>query len=893
MAAAAVPAEMAAPQGPEGRRLPVPYRRRRGLRARLPLLLTTALGAASLLLIGTAALLIAPAAAEESARAFRHGVCELDLHALLELEADIVGVIRDVDVREVREAHTAALVPQAERNPQALWGDSQPGKATSELFDGSATFRGRFKLPDEREVTLDDLRANDYFGSAVAINPAGTVTLFGARGRDDVGLDAGGAMIFERSFCTDLFGFSYACWTESFRMSPMVGTLGNNGQAVALSHGGDVAVVGARGAAAGPDPGSPAAGIVLIYTDSNGLAFGGWSEAAELTTPDPQSEDFFGDAVAVSEDGTIVLIGAYGVDLDISDLIAYDCDFDIFTQGTADCPAGCDFVPTHIETPVCEVGTPVIEDAEGRLYANDNDTVVLRASGASARCPFGCNGTDTSSVTPTCALHVNSSASADCAAGCAFTPLYITTPECWSELNGTNVTDWLEWNLTDSCPLGCNYSAVNGSCIGAADNVTNAATCTGDATPIVTEASCLGTAVNMTITQTCVGAATPRPVPAGTVSGAGQAYVATEGPNGWELETLERKLRPLQNARFGQSVAVIGESLLVGAPGPEAETGQVYVFRRNAETGNWEERQVITPADPQVGQAFGSFLALGGSASGILAIAADQYSTRTAQYAGRVYLFRRLPAHNASVFTVVNDTGCGWDALDAAGQYQHQGTGIGGGGATAEECEKACGLAWQIGVKCIYLSHSPVSGPPEDRRGGICRMFETCNGASLGTFTTTFRFTTPVGDEWVEFCPLVPDYSVAFDRFGTSVAISDDASTVAIGAAFGEINGGLPNTGEVFLFNSNKQGDFVQRKRMVPSDGGSTDGRFGISVALNADGTLLAIGSELAENPVASIDDCLQMGGWEKCENTGVVYMYTTQCPLLNMLNSNRDGSAE
>eukprot|EP01044_Picomonas_judraskeda_P016315 COSAG03_NODE_2880_length_2382_cov_1.592203_1_plen_44_part_10 len=44
----------------------------------------------------------------------------------------------------------------------------------------------------------------------------------------------------------------------------------------------------------------------------------------------------------------------------------------------------------------------------------------------------------------------------------------------------------------------------------------------------------------------------------------------------------------------------------------------------------------------------------------------------------------------------------------------------------------------------------------------------------------------------------MPDYSVAFDRFGTSVAISHDSTTIAVGASYGEVAGGVINTGEVF-----------------------------------------------------------------------------------------------
>jgi hypothetical protein len=45
------------------------------------------------------------AAAEESVGAVRHGVCELDIDRLSALEAELVGSIRDEDVRRVRVCH--------------------------------------------------------------------------------------------------------------------------------------------------------------------------------------------------------------------------------------------------------------------------------------------------------------------------------------------------------------------------------------------------------------------------------------------------------------------------------------------------------------------------------------------------------------------------------------------------------------------------------------------------------------------------------------------------------------------------------------------------------------------------------------------------------------------
>ena len=837
-------------------------------------------------LLAAAWLAVVVRAEETAAPGSRHGVCELStapstVSRLYELEAALAeSQVESGDaelgvkgVNELLQDYAAALCTDAtgasDRGPgglahcplidtQGLWGAPD----SSELYSGSRTFRGRFQLPQERTVTLDSMRANDYMGSDVAINPAGTVALFGARGRDDGGLDAGAAMIFERSYCSEpaeVGGWPYACWTEAYRAAPFAaGTLANAGESLGLSRAGDVAIVGARGAEVG---GFKSAGMVFVYEDKNGAEFGGWTEAAQLEAPDPAAEEFFGGAVALSADGALALIGAYGTDIDVFDMLAFDCDLDYATQGTAECQPGCDHEAQHVLTPLCDPSADV--------------------------CPPGCAGTGATRHTPVCALN-ESLPRGGCAAGCAYVAARVDTPVC-------------ELAAGAPCPAGCVYAnataAANASCTGVAENVTVNASCTGTATEVTVLGSCSGTATGVNVPESCTGTATPQPVPAGTVVDAGRAYVATPGADGeWGLEVLQAPV-PEEAATFGRSVAVIGNTLLVGAPGEGgrpglAGAGKVFVFRQADGSGSWTVRQVLQPSNPQPGQSFGSYIAVSGEAKGVAAISADQFSGRTALEAGAVYLFRMRPAYNSSVFTVTKEAGCDWDGVDAQGQWQHPGPVAGGGGNHEVECRKACALSWEIGVQCNFMSYSERTGPDNDVRGGICRLFETCDGDSIGPFTTKSRHTTTVEEEWVEFCPLAPDYSVSFDRYGTQVAVSDDASTIAVGATFAEESGGVPNTGIVVLFNTNQVGDYVQRKRLLPEDGGSDSARFGTSVTLNGDGTLLAVGAQLRNNPVATAQDCLDMGGLDACDNTGAVYMYTAQCPFLNMLNSNRDGSS-
>jgi hypothetical protein len=62
---------------------------------------------------------------------------------------------------------------------------------------------------------------------------------------------------------------------------------------------------------------------------------------------------------------------------------------------------------------------------------------------------------------------------------------------------------------------------------------------------------------------------------------------------------------------FGYSVAVNGDTILVGASGANAVQGVAYVFVKS--NGTWQQVQKLTASDGQAGDAFGSTLAIEGS----------------------------------------------------------------------------------------------------------------------------------------------------------------------------------------------------------------------------------------------------------------------------------------
>jgi hypothetical protein len=118
------------------------------------------------------------------------------------------------------------------------------------------------------------------------------------------------------------------------------------------------------------------------------------------------------------------------------------------------------------------------------------------------------------------------------------------------------------------------------------------------------------------------------------------------------------------------------------------------------------------------------------------------------------------------------------------------------------------------------------------------------------------------------------------DAFGTSVALSDDGTTLVVGAS-GErssatgIDGdqtddSLPIAGAAYVFVRDVTGEWSQQAYVKASNPGQAD-RFGQSVALSSDGNTLAIGAFLEDSNATGIDGDQANDAFP---NSGAVYVF-------------------
>jgi len=122
----------------------------------------------------------------------------------------------------------------------------------------------------------------------------------------------------------------------------------------------------------------------------------------------------------------------------------------------------------------------------------------------------------------------------------------------------------------------------------------------------------------------------------------GSVYVFTRSGSTWTQQTRFSSTNGAANDNFGQSVDISGETVAVGAVRKNSFRGAAYIFTRNGSI--WSQQQALTASDGTAGDEFGFAISLDGNT---LAVGAHKDDTEQFQDHGSVYIFMR----NGTVWT--------------------------------------------------------------------------------------------------------------------------------------------------------------------------------------------------------------------------------------------------
>lgn len=257
-------------------------------------------------------------------------------------------------------------------------------------------------------------------------------------------------------------------------------------------------------------------------------------------------------------------------------------------------------------------------------------------------------------------------------------------------------------------------------------------------------------------------------------SDAGAVYVATRSGSGWAV--TQRLVAPdaAMYDMFGVSVAMCGDTLVVGASGRASERGAAYVFVRSGM--QWVYSATLTASDGATMHRFGEAVSID---AGTIVVGAPGVNS----HAGRAYVF---------VWT-----GSGW-----AEQGKLTAT-----DATAND---------YFGRAVAIRGDTALIGSPLDDT-------LSSDGGSAYVFTRS-------GSAWTQRTEIVSVSSDPGDWFGSSVALSD--GTALIGAALDDTPT-VSNCGKAYVYVGSGPTWSHQATLQQPTP--TSAAMFGASVALDAD----------------------------------------------------------
>ena len=291
---------------------------------------------------------------------------------------------------------------------------------------------------------------------------------------------------------------------------------------------------------------------------------------------------------------------------------------------------------------------------------------------------------------------------------------------------------------------------------------------------------------------------------------------------------------------FGKSVAIDGNYSVIGAwtddeRGPEAGAAYIY-FRADEKTDHWIMREKLIASD---GEAFNNF-------GGKVAIEGD-YAFVTAQgnddFAGAVYIFSR----NAGAEDAWGEVQKIVAPDKSYGDYFGTSIAVDNGrmviGAYGEDDKgRSAGAVYTYQMKegqwIFETKIHDTEGAPNDRFGTSVALSENTLvvGANRDNKAGSIIIFEKKETGWNQTLKLFSSDGKAKDRFGSSLAISEDYLAVGADGADGFM-------GAVYLFDRNLGGEnnWGEMKKIQPLDA-DTDDRFGKTIAMS--GAYLLVGSE-------------------------------------------------
>lgn len=348
-----------------------------------------------------------------------------------------------------------------------------------------------------------------------------------------------------------------------------------------------------------------------------------------------------------------------------------------------------------------------------------------------------------------------------------------------------------------------------------------------------------------------------------------------------------------------------------GSPGQSddnaPDSGAVYVYTRDTVTGEWSQQAYVKASNTEALDNFGSALALSENGNTLVVGAPGEDSASTgindttpgegdnsASASGAVYVFSRSGANwSQQAYVKASNTGAqdnfGYAlALSddgntlAVGAYFEDSAATVVGGNEADNTAANSGavyvFAWDGAVWNQQAYVKASNSDAGDQFGSALALSATGDTLAVGARNEDSSSSATQSDNsalesgavyvftraatvWSQQAYVKASNTGAGDLFGNTLALSDDGSTLAVGAyledsASGSAAGAennVPDSGAAYVFTRSgvtwSQQSFVKAANLESGD------QFGFALALSGDGDILVVSANLEDSAASGIDD--------------------------------------
>ena len=319
----------------------------------------------------------------------------------------------------------------------------------------------------------------------------------------------------------------------------------------------------------------------------------------------------------------------------------------------------------------------------------------------------------------------------------------------------------------------------------------------------------------------------------------GAAYVFVRNGGRWQEQN---KLAAPKAYKFGYAVAIRGNTIIIGDPEKKDAAGTAYVFARNGT--DWQEPIQLTPSDASANAFFGNAVAITENENTILVGAKGN----TPDKIGAAYVFEREGTHWIEQNKLVANPAQQGNKFGTSVAISGNMAVVGATNDAVNEAGETVGATYVFvrdesgWTKQAKLTAHDAS--VNDKFGISVALSENTLlvGASktneAGENTGVTYLFTRRGIAWQSPIKLIANDAHPNDRFGNAVAISGDT------AVFGTLSA-IESTGSAFVTNVSTLNWFLNLFSPNANEGTAFGAMFGFDIAISGD--TLVVGAPFDE----------------------------------------------